>query len=141
MLVERSDLDGSRLIQPGKPDVWLMFHGRRHRVVSPTVYDNLWSEVEGLTPREDIPDIAMGPELNEGTCLIRAEGTLPIYLLTGFPAVRRLFVPTYETLLAFGFDEARVKTVPPLVMEAVSPGPDLEAAGDRRAGEGGPRHG
>jgi len=136
MLIERGDLDGRRLIQPGKPDVWLMFHGRRHRVVSPAVYDALWSEVEGLTPSDDVPEIAMGPELNEGTCLIRAEGALPIHLLTGFPAVRRLFIPTWESLLEFGFDETKVKTVPALVLEAIASGPDLDGAADRRARTG-----
>lgn len=136
MLYERDDLDGHRLTQPGTPDVWLMFHGKRHRVASPEVYDSLWSEVDRVVPSDEIDAIALGPELNDGTCLIRPRGFLSIYLLTGARHVHRLFIPTFETLRDFGFDEAKVHDIPPLVLEAIPDGGTIESAADRRARAG-----
>lgn len=133
MFSEREDLDGLRLIEPGKPEVWLMFHGRRHLVASTEVYDSLWSEIDGLVYREDVAEIAMAEELNAGTCLIRAEGGLSIYLLTGSPQVKRYFIPTWESLVDFGFDEAKVKSIPPLALEGVPLAGEIVSGADRRA--------
>ena len=106
MVRPRPDLDGLRLHAPGGPDVWLMFAGQRHRIASPAVYDALWSEVDGLVSAFDVAMIEEGHELAEGTCLVRADGSLAIHLLTSpRPGeVVRCFVPTYESLTDFGFD-------------------------------------
>lgn len=129
----RPDLDGLRLIEPGTPDVWLIFRGERHRITSSAVYDSLFSEVEGLVPYEGVDGIQLGPELGEGTCLIRAEGALSIYLLTRTEGgqVERLFIPTYESLLDFGFDEGKVRSVSPLVIDGLEEGMELTSAADR----------
>jgi hypothetical protein len=133
MSVERPDLDGLRLFKPASPHVWLMFHGRRHRVGSPAVYDALWSEIDGLVNFDDLDEIAQGPDLPDGTCLIRAEGTVFIHLLTLQDGqVRRLFIPTLESLQGFGFDTWKVRDLPPLVVQALPAGPDITAASDQR---------
>lgn len=130
---ERPDLDGLRLIRPGEPDVFLMIGGRRRRVASPQVYDALWSEVDGLVSAFDVEAIALGPELGEGTCLVRADGDVAIHLLTA-PApgeIVRCFIPTLESLQDYGFDQTLVRNVPPLLIQAVPAGPDLVSAPDR----------
>jgi hypothetical protein len=132
MVIERPDLDGLRLHQPGRPDVWLMFHGRRHRVASSGVYDALWSEVAGLVTSHDIDSIALGDDLAEGTCLIRADDTVFIHLLTVIGGeVRRCFIPNYESLVDFAFDEAKVINVPPLLLQGVAAGRDITSAASR----------
>lgn len=132
MVSERPDLDGLRLIQPGTPDVWLMFDGKRHRIASPAVYDALFSEIDRLVAFPEADSISMGEPIGEGSCLIRADGTLAIYLLTAFEGeARRGFVPTYESLRDFGFDEAKVRDVPMLLLNAIPVGPDLVSAGSR----------
>jgi hypothetical protein len=132
MVIERPDLDGLRLQQPGTPDVWLMFHGRRHRVASTAVYDALWSEVSGLVVHHDVESIALGEELSEGCCLVRADGTVFIHLLTAIDGeIRRCFIPNYESLVDFGFDEAKVRDVPGLLLQAVPAGRDLTSAASR----------
>lgn len=132
MVRPRPDMDGLRLVTPGKSDVWLMFDGRRHRIASSQVYDALWSEVEGLVSSFDVELIEQGPELGEGACLVRADGELAIHLLTAPDgAPQRRFIPTYESLLDFAFDEAKVRNVPGLLLQAVAPGPELTSAADR----------
>ena len=132
MAVERPDLDGFRLFRPGSPDVWLVFHGRRHRVASSAVYDALWSEIDGLVNFDALEEVAIGPELAGGTCLIRAEGTVFIHLLTTQDGeIRRLFVPTFESLQGFGFDEGRVRDLPALAVQGIPAGEDLTAASAR----------
>jgi hypothetical protein len=127
----RPDLDGMRLHKPDSPDVWLVFHGRRHRVASPAVYDALWSEIDRLVQFEEADSVELGEELVDGTCLVRAEGTLPIYLLTVMGGeVRRFFIPTYEALLAYGFDEGKVRELPHLVLRAIPSGDELTAGGN-----------
>lgn len=132
MIRARPDLDGLRLIAPGRPEVFLMFGGRRHQVSSSAVYDALWNEVEGLVSSFDVDTIELGPPLVEGSCLIRPDGDVAIHLLTATAeGPIRHFVPTYESLLDFAFDEGRVRNVPRLLLDAVPAGEDLVSAADR----------
>lgn len=135
MVLPRHDLDGRRLIEPGTPEVWLVVRGERRHVPSTAIYDALWSETTGLVAFEGVEWITRGPDLAEGTCLVRPDGGLSIHLLaksdTG--AVLRHFIPTYESLVDFGFDEAKVRNVPPLVIEGLQEGFDLVSAADRAA--------
>ncbi|MDP8916958.1 MAG: hypothetical protein M3M95_07145 [Pseudomonadota bacterium] len=135
MVLPRPDLDGRRLNEPGKPEVWLVFGGERHQIASSTVYDSLFSEVTGLLPYEGVEWITEGPVLEEGTCLIRADETLSIYLVTRRfnGQVVRHFIPTYESLVDFGFDQGKVRNVPPLVVEGLHEGVELTSAADRDA--------
>ena len=125
MALVRTDLDGSRLYVPGKPEVWLVFHGLRHHVTSPQVYEALFIGVEGHTSVETVDDIKRGFDLNEGTCLVRGDGAdEATYLVTGFPTseARKHHVSSWETFLSFGFDERLVRTTPWLVLSTVPTG-------------------
>ncbi|MBD8909085.1 hypothetical protein [Methylorubrum zatmanii] len=136
MYTLREDLNGLRLTAPGSTDVWVVFEGRRHRVVSPAVYQALFTSPDDLVFSEEIPTITMGPELNEGTCLVRGIGAHAIFLLTGHaPTVRKYHVPTYESFSDFGFNEKAVIDVPPLLLDAVELAGELTSAldGTRRA--------
>jgi len=127
----RDDLDGLRLAAPDSPDVWLVFGGRRHRVASPSVYQALFAGADDLIFSEDIPSITMGPELNDGTCLVRPIGSHTIFLVTGRAPPRRYHVPTYESFTDFGFNERAVIDVPALILEAVELGGELTSTFDR----------
>ena len=135
MVLPRPDLDGLRLIEPGKSDVWLVIRGERRHVASTEVYDGFWSEVTGLVPYEGLEWIARGPDLSQGACLVRADGSLSIHLVARAEGgtVLRHFIPTYESFLDFGFDEAKVRSLPFLVLEGVEEGFELTSAGDRAA--------
>ncbi len=133
MVLERPDLDGMRLMEEGSSQVFLMYGGRRHHISTSAVYDALYSEITGIVTFSDVGLIAQGPDLGDGTCLIRADESVFIYLVTRSAEgqVRRHFIPTYESLLDFGFDEGKVRNVPPILMEAVPEGEELVSAGDR----------
>lgn len=131
-MIERPDLDGLRLFEPGKPDVWLVFHGRRHRIASSNVYDSLFHEVDGIIESQEIEGVALGDQIGEGACLIRADGTLPVYLLTVFDGeARRCHIPSYEVLRDFGFHEKKVRDASPLLVNAVPIGEALTSAKSR----------
>lgn len=133
MVLPRHDLDGLRLVEPGRPEVWLVMRGERRQVASTTVYDALWSETTGLVPFEGLEWIVEGPMLEEGTCLIRGAGSVSVHLLARSDGgqVLRHFIPTYESLLDFGFDGGKVREVPPLVIEGLREGVELVSAADR----------
>ncbi|CAO4177949.1 hypothetical protein [Methylorubrum extorquens] len=130
-MILRHDLDGVRLSDPDSPNVWVIYGGRRHRIESSNVYDALFSEVDRIILSHEIDEIEMGPELNDGTCLVRARGTLPVYLVTGFPHAKRHFIPTLETVLAFGFDLTKAHDIPAIVIDSIPMGEDLESASER----------
>jgi hypothetical protein len=109
----------------------MIYGGRRHRIESSNVYDALFSEVDKLILSHEIGEIEMGPELNDGTCLVRARGTLPVYLVTGFPRAKRHLIPTFETALDFGFDLTKAHDIPAIVVDSIPMGEDLESASDR----------
>jgi hypothetical protein len=133
MYTTRTDLDGMRLVEPGKPDVWLMFHGKRHRVVSAEVYDALFSDVEALIFNDDVQSITMGPELAPGTCLVRPKGLSSIFLVTGRGSlVEKYYIPTYESFITFGFNMDTVVDVPPILLDAVALSGELTSSLDSK---------
>ncbi len=106
-----------------------MYHGMRHHVENPTVYDSLFSSDSPLTQIDTVDVILRGSDLNDGSCLIRGEGSTDIFLLTGFPGtgVMRYLIRTFETFVAFGFDEHLVREIPDLVLQGIRAGRPIEA--------------
>jgi hypothetical protein len=47
--------------------------------------------------------------------------------------VQKHFIPTYESLVDFAFNEGAVRAVSPLVIEGLQDGVDLVSAADRDA--------
>ncbi len=133
MTVTRSDLDGQRLVEPGKPDVWLIFHGERHRLPSSRAYDSLFGETERLVAGADVAEIKRGEDLDDAVCLVRPEGGHQVYMVTG-PSrnIRRYYVADYETFVDFGFDTAKIREVPEILVRALNEGEVLISAARRR---------
>lgn len=131
--MERPDLDGMRLARWGAPDVWLVYGGRRHRIASPDVYTSLFGDrQEAISFDDDMDHVDPGPELNDGTCLVRADRNGMIFMATGAGDTFRLHhVWNYETLLDFGFDMGKVRDVPQLLVDVLPRGRDLVSAGSR----------
>lgn len=133
MAVTRSDLDGQRLMAPGKPDVWLIFHGERHRVPSSRAYDSLFSETERLMTGADIDDIKRSEDLDDAVCLVRPEGGHQVFMVTGSGRnVRRYHITDYESFVDFGFDTAKVREVPEILVRALTEGEHLVSAARRK---------
>lgn len=133
MTFDRPDLDGARIFAPDDPSVvWLVFDGVRHRIPSAEVYDSLFSEVTQLISHDGARDVTSGPDLDEGSCLVRAKGGLSIYLLTrqNGSLVRHL-ISSYESFLDFGFTEEKTMEVPTILLETIAAGSNLASARDR----------
>ena len=124
-----SELDGARLIVPGQPEIWLVFFGVRHHITSLATLNALFSDTQVLVTIGSVEHIKRGVDLNDGTCLVRADGDAGIYLVTGFPdsEVRKHPISSFETFVHFGFDESKVREVPALVLAAIPPGTDLQS--------------
>ena len=121
----RADLDGLRIRTPSTGEVWLMFHGVRHYITSPAVYDAMFSN---LSVR-DVPETATimrGADLVDGAVLVRG-GDCRIFLVTAVNAteVRRFRIVDWETFQTFGFDIDLVKDVPDILISAVADGPPI----------------
>ena len=131
--MERPDLDGVRLARPGMPDVWLVFGGRRHRIASPEVYVALFGQrSDAIISDLDMDVVDPGPELNNGTCLIRADENGMIFMATGAAETFRLHhIFNYESLLDFGFDMEKVRNVPQIIIDILPRGKSLVSAGCR----------
>lgn len=130
MRMALTNMDGLRLRQPGRDDVWVIFHGLRHRVADPETYSALFAD-ERVVERHEIQTIAQGPDLHPGSCLARPSGSSSIYLVFGWPHLTRYFIPTLESFAEFGFNMALVIDVPPILLDAIPVGPELEGAADR----------
>ena len=122
--------DGMRLRTADQPDVWLVYHGERHRIASPEVYEAFFTGVDAVVTVDSVAGIEAGSTLADGACLLRAEGRDAIYLVNRVEAhaVLRHHIASYRTFMAFGFDLAKVRDVPRLVLDTVPEGRDIRVA-------------
>ena len=99
----------------------------RHRVTSSGVYDALFRPHPELRIVDDVDGIVSGPDLVEGTCLVKGSSTSIIYLVTGAPAinVRKYQVASFEVFQALQFDESLCRVVPDIVLSAIPNGPSI----------------
>lgn len=127
-----SALNGARIQVPNTPEIWLIYHGMRRHIVSPAVYQALFSSGEGIIELESVDQILRGPDLNDGTCLIQDENGGPIFLLTGFPdtEVRKHNIISYDTFQDFAFDMSKVVRLPSLVVAGIPVGRDIRSAAE-----------
>ena len=102
-----------------------MFNGMRHYIASPGVYEALFSDVS-LQEVPEISSIMRGPDLVEGTVLIRG-GDGRIFLVTAVSPgeARRFLIADWDTFQAFGFDMDRVKDAPDILISAVVSAPPI----------------
>ncbi len=72
----RPDLNGRRLINEESTRTWLVFNGLRHHVTSSPVYDALFRPGVTFDQIPDLDDVAEGPDLGHGTCLVSDSETV-----------------------------------------------------------------
>ncbi|TXM94235.1 hypothetical protein [Methylobacterium sp. WL116] len=134
-MTQRPDLDGCKLQKAGEPDVWLIFHGHRHRITSPSAFCSLFSTADDLMTVDCTDTIKVGPDVQEGSFLARPDGSLDIYLvLRIFPDyLIRHHIPNWETFCDFGFDEAKLRIVPAVMLTTLPGGGDITSPRGRVA--------
>ncbi len=126
----RPDLNGRRLINEESTRTWLVFNGLRHHVTSSPVYDALFRPGVTFDHVPDLDSVAEGPDLGPGTCLVSDSETGEIYLVFGEPSIniRKYAIKTYENFVELGFNEALVRTVPPILLAAIPSGRPIHFA-------------
>ncbi len=132
-MLQRPDLDGLRLKQEGRPDVWLTFNGRVHRIANPLTSLSLFKGAENIAVSDEIEFIAVGPTLEDGTSLVQGLDGGAIYLLVNRAGGPQLCpISSWESFLDFGFDETKVHKVPQPLLECITRGCELTSAVDVR---------
>ena len=120
MVSIRPDLNGFKIYVNGEPDVWLVFNGMRHLLASPDVAGNILVGGSNVKAVLTVDDIMQGPILNEGTCLVSAEGSGGVYLVTGMePSIYRYPISDLETFEELCFDKTKIRYIPHLVLQGV----------------------
>lgn len=120
----RADLDGSHLVDDTRTRAWLVFHGLRHHITSSEVYDSLFRPGLAFECNTDIENIAEGPDLGSGTCLVSNAESGEIFLVFGAPSIniRKHAIETHETFSALGFNDQLVTVVPRILLSAIPAG-------------------
>lgn len=121
----RRDLDGLRVRSPSSIEIWLIFNGMRHYIVSPTVYDALFHNHD-IRDLPDVEKLMRGPDLVDGTVLVRGSDGR-IFLVTAVAAdnIRRYLISDWPTFQALDFDISLVVDVPDIVISAVLVAPSI----------------
>ena len=121
------------MVRAGEPDVWLIFHGVRHRIASPRVFDALFRDAEGLIEDVDPYAVSEGVTLEDGSCLVTPDEGGGFYLVIRGEAgiVRRHLVVNWESWCDFRFDQDKLATIPRLVLEGLPRGRDLSSQNGR----------
>ena len=120
-LSPRPELNG-RIVSTPDGDLAIVMNGIAHFFENKHVIYALFGD-HSIKPDCPIHDVPPGPTLNDGTCLIRAKGTVDIFLVTGLPRTRRHLISTYENFKAYGFEMTMVQEIPWLALQAVPVGP------------------
>lgn len=125
MIRIRRDLDGLRVRSPSSIEIWLIFNGMRHYIVSPTVYDALFHNHD-IRDLPDVEKLMRGPDLVDGTVLVRGSDGR-IFLVTAVAAdnIRRYLISDWPTFQALDFDISLVVDVPDIVISAVLVAPSI----------------
>lgn len=113
--------------------MWLMFDGERHRLDATVTTESLFTDPAKPVKYYGVDLIACGSEISADSCLVSAEGFPDIYLVisTLDHGVRKQRIQTWQSFCDFGFDKDKIKIVPPVLLEALSAGPDITSAHDR----------
>lgn len=123
--IERPDLNG-RVIDADDGRVAIVVNGVIRVVENDMVRYSLFGG-KPLASAGPVDGVARGALLNDGSCLVRADGGTEIYLLTGLPQTRRHLISSYEIFQRCGFDLEQVRNIPWLAMQAIPVGATIRS--------------
>jgi hypothetical protein len=116
----RPERSGSRLVRPGRPDVYLVDpSGYRRRIPNHTTYNRLFRDWRGISDSNDLEEIAEGPALKSATILVRGDGAARIYLLDDG---RKHFIPNDTVMDKYWFNWGRICVVRQILIDHVPEG-------------------
>ena len=117
--------DGARLHEDATDKLWLVYGSRRHHVSSSDVFRKLFRGKVFIEPTDpsSINQLTRGDDLLTGTCLVRSDRKVQIYLLAVSERAPLLHpIASVEAFDRFGFDYDLVRDVPDAMIASVKPG-------------------
>lgn len=119
----RADLTGQRLVVSGTSDIWLIFHGYRHKI-QPAAHRSLFAAREQRCV-DSIDHILRSFDIEDGACLARGEDAVETYLVC--PSKNRTcrYLIAESAWDAFGFDGRKVSIVPRAILDSIARGSDI----------------
>jgi len=116
------ELNGARLQQVGRPEVYLVLDGTRHWIPNPDTYNQLFRDWNGIQQVIDITNIDEGAAITDRAVLMRAPNTAPVYLVSN--GVKR-WVTSPQAMDKYYLDWNKIQAVPQVVVNSVPTGGNL----------------
>jgi 3-mercaptopyruvate sulfurtransferase SseA len=118
----RPDLNGARVKDPNRAEIWLVDEGRRRWIPDPSTYNNLFRDWNGIRQDLNVYDISTGLDISRGAWLGRRTGTPEVYLVSN--NVKR-WITSPAVMDKYHFAWQRVREVPREQLDRVQNGPDI----------------
>jgi hypothetical protein len=115
------------LLRDGEGVLWLTVHRELRRISDRSVVETLFSEEKHVADGIDLSDVSRGSDICSGSCLVRGDGSVGIFFVTGYPDTRRHRIRNFEAFQAYGFNLGAVRNVPVLVLEQIPLGTEIDA--------------
>merc|ERR1711920_164938 len=94
-----------------------------HLIPNPPTLNNLFKSGTGVTRIDkEVSDYFTGPALSDGALLIKAENTIPVYLLSNLLKRHIANIPTFNDC---NFDASKIVELKPIVFNSIPTGPDI----------------
>lgn len=106
-------------------DLWIILHGQRRKFASKNLFDELIGAAAPYHEEYVVEHHSLGPVICEGSCLVRGDGSLGIFFVTGYPNTLRHKIETYEAFEQIGFQLSAVRNIPIIVLEQIPLGPPI----------------
>lgn len=111
---------GTRLVSPGRPDVYLVDpSGYRRRIANHLTYDRLFRDWRGIVDVRDLDVMAERPPLTTGSLLVRGDASARIYLLDDG---RKRLIPSDTVMDKYWFNWGRICVVRQILIDHVPTG-------------------
>jgi hypothetical protein len=111
---------GSRLVSPGRPDVYVVDPaGYRRRVANHSTYDRLFRDWRGIVDASDLDEMAERPPLTSASLLVRGDASALIYLLD---EGRKRLIPNDAVMNRYWFNWGRICVVRQILIDHVPAG-------------------
>jgi hypothetical protein len=105
--------------------LWMLLHGHRRKFASKQIFEELIGSSPPLCEEHEVEHYGLGPEICEGSCLVRGDGSLGIFLVTGYPSTFRYKIESFEAFSQYGFQLSAVRNIPIIVLEQIPLGSSI----------------
>jgi hypothetical protein len=115
-----TDFAGMRIRMPRSTRIYLVDpEGFRRWIPDQATYTNLFRNGADVT-EWDVRLIAERDQISSGAVLVRAEGSVPVYVVSNG---QKRWITSPEVMDKYGFEWSQIREVPPVVVDTLPTGP------------------